>query len=172
MKPQLPLILAILFLPALTPAAEEWSVEIVPTQVKEDGSRHITGDFFVIVANKTSLNLKVWQQRNSWGAYTISLSVKPADGPSFNLEPSAPRFWTWNLPTFTVIEPGKSFVLVASVSKDHKSRLGGFPEKFTDGPATVQAHFTIKEDEDTKRLGVWTGSASSAPETIFIRKPD
>lgn len=172
MKPLLPLILAILSFPTLAHAAEDWSVEIVPTQVKADGSKHITGDFFVITTNKTNRNLRVWQQWNSWGTYTISLSVKPADGPSFNLEPSASRFWTWNQPTFTVIEPGKRFVLVASVTKDHKSRLEGFPEKFSDGPATVQAHFTIKEDEDTKRLGVWTGTVSSAPETISIRKPD
>lgn len=172
MKPLLALILGILSLPLLAHTAEDWSVEIVPTQVKEDGSKHITGDFFVIAVNKTNHNLKVWQQWNSWGTYTISLSVKPADASSFNLEPSASRFWTWNMPTFTVIGPGKSFVLVASVSKDHKSRLEGFPEKFTDGPATVQAHFTIKEDEDAKRLGVWTGTVSSAPETISIRKPD
>ncbi|MBN8709573.1 MAG: hypothetical protein BGO12_20675 [Verrucomicrobia bacterium 61-8] len=172
MKPLLPLILAILSFPTLIRAAEDWSVEIVPTQVKADGTKHITGDFFVITTNRTNRNLRVWQQWNSWGTYTISFSVKPADGPSFNLEPSHTRLWTWNMPSFTIVEPGKSFVLTASISKDRNSRLEGFPEKFSEGPATVQAHFTIKEDEDTKRLGVWTGSASSAPETISIRKPD
>ena len=153
--------------------ADDWSVEIIPSGITKE-AKIIVADFndpyfFVILTNKTDHILKVWKQWCSWGFFTLSFTVKQEDGNSFTLK-RLNGAWTWNYPDATIVYPGKCFVLQATIAKKGSGVFEGFPPKFRDGKTTIQAHFTIKEDAETKKHGVWTGSVSSVPESIDIKK--
>jgi len=153
--------------------ADAWNIELIPSKVTKD-EKIIDADFndpyfFVVLTNKTNQSLKVWRQWCSWGYFTLSFTVKQEDGTSFTLE-RRNGAWTWNYPDETIVHPGKSFVMQVSIAKNSSGVFGGFPDKFRDGKVMLQAHFTIKEDDETKKHGVWTGSVSSTPENVVIRK--
>jgi len=150
---------------------EDWSVEIVPTVItaerniiKADGNDPY---FYVIITNRTDRDLKVWREWNSWGHDSLTFTVWPKEGPAFTLV-KPPAAWLWNGPDSTIVPAGKSFVLQATIEQSETKHFEGFPEGYRGGGATIQAHFTIKEDEESKKRGVWTGRVSSAPMEVNI----
>jgi len=168
-------LLSLLLIAGLTGASAEddWSIEIVPSGVSED-VKIIDADsndpyLFVILTNKTDRKLKVWREWNSWGSGNLTFTAKPEEGSAFTLR-RTPVELSWNMSEATIVEPRMSFVCQASLCKKISGRFEGFPAKFEDGKATIQAHFSIKEDDYTRRYGVWTGSVSSAPMEVLIRK--
>lgn len=164
--------LSFLLIAAITRAsAADWSVEIVPSSItteekiiKADGN---DPHFYVIITNQTDRPLKVWREWNSWGHDSLTFTVQPKEGATFTLA-KPPAAWLWNGPDSTIVPAGKSFVLQATIEPSQSKHFEGFPEGYRGGRATIQAHFAIKEDEETKKRGVWTGRVSSEPMEVYI----
>jgi len=157
-------------------ASDDWSVEIVPSRVSED-AKIIDADpdapFHVILTNKTAEPLRVWNESNALGCYSLIFTVKPAGEGVFPFTLQRPlQAWPAAVPEATVVEPGKSISLQVCIGKaeSEPGKFEGFPRGYRGGKATIQAQFSIRKDEFTKMKWVQPCRVSSAPMEVLIKK--
>ena len=161
---------------ACASAAEDWRVEIVPSRVTDEGKIidvDPTAPFSVILTNMSGESLRVWKESNALGCHSLTFTVKPEgeDGFPFTLERPL-QAWLPAVPEATVVEPGKSITLQASLGtgESEPGKFEGFPKGYPGGKATIQAHFTIRNNEFTKMKWVRACRVSSAPMEVFIKR--
>ena len=115
--------------------------------------------FFVLLTNTGKKPVKLWEEWNSWGYYSLQLEVIGPDGQKHLLKKKPIPFYV-NNPERLVLQPGQSavwdVVLISNVWED----LSWIPEE-REMKAQVKAIYSVKPDEESEINGVWTGRVTS-----------
>jgi len=161
------LILALTFPHSLR--AEDWSLEIVPTDSREEGQTiDTTSPFYVVLTNTSKHDLIVWKEWCSWGYYCLSFTVTLPDGKEFQIK-KYPREWSRNFPDTYIIHPNQHFLWKVNFSS--KAKEWDVPsEVLKQEKVTIQAQFEIPGDFYIKNSKAWVGKVSSPPIQVMLYK--
>lgn len=140
------------------------TVRIVPTQYHEKTGRTISGDFQVVLTNVSDRPVRLWREWCSWGYFSLSFVVTGEDGKSVAVRKKS-RGWDKNYPDATIVPPGDHFVFRVSFD-DAIWQDSPLPERGRSRTVQLKAEYAVESDEQSEKLGVWTGRASS-PEDRF-----
>lgn len=161
--------------------ADDWSLEIVPTDVSHKGDTircdSATPAFFVILTNKSNHDLVIWKEWCSWGWFNLTFEVTRADGRGFTLQKGG-RGWMFNTPDPYLVKPNCHYVWAVTLAKPDWE---GFPKDWKDGElVTFRAIFENKKDSAAGSDKVnnplklppemWIGKVVSEPITVNLFK--
>jgi hypothetical protein len=122
--------------------------------------------FYVVVTNVSQEPIRLWREWCSWGYYNLSFKVTDDTGKTTVVK-KKPREWRKNYPDSTILGPGDHMVF--EVSFDEATWEGApLPEQHKSRRVKMSAVFEIPEDQDTRKMKVWTGKASSPELTYTI----
>lgn len=118
-------------------------------------------NFYVLLTNVSDKPVRLWQEWCSWGYYCLQFEVFEENGAKHLLK-KKPRDFLGNFPDSVELRTGESVVWAVDLLPSEWEDLSWLPK---DGVEHVQmrAIYTVKEDEDSKDYGVWTGQAVSEP---------
>jgi hypothetical protein len=126
------------------------------------------GDHFhVLVRNVSDQSIRLWTDRYSWGYSNLSFEIVGDDGKMTPVR-KKPRGWDKNYPDWLELKPGDTYVLnvnfnVADVWDNPPKASGAKPTQLK-----LRAVYEIEADEQSAKLGVWTGKVQSAVDTYAI----
>ncbi len=128
-----------------------------------------TGDHFhVLVKNVSEAPLRLWSDRYSWGYGNLSFEQIGDDGKVTAIQ-KKPRGWDKNFPDWLELQPGDTYVLVVNFAA---ADIWDKPPTAAPGKKPTQvklrAVFEVGPDEQSIKLGVWTGKIQSAVDTYAI----
>lgn len=119
----------------------------------------------VIVRNRSQRPVAIWDQWNGWGYHTVTLQGSWKDGREIRWTRFGGLSRSQNAPDSIELTPGESYVFdVRLVRTDPKTQSHSWgPVDMKDDYPTVKlrAVFSIKEDEETPKHNVWTGTVVS-----------
>ena len=115
--------------------------------------------FYVLLTNTGRKPLKLWDQWNSWGFFSLQLEVIGPDGQKHLSKKKQIQFLI-NAPTGHVLRPGEAEVWDVELATVAWENLEWIPkqEKLK---TQVRAIYSVVPDEETQSGGVWTGRATS-----------
>ena len=130
------------------------------------------GDHFhVLVTNVSNKPIRLWTDRFSWGYDNLSFELIGADGKVTRIA-KKPRAWWKNYPDWLELEAGGSYVLNMDWSSekgrgiwDNVPTAGG---KERPPLVKLRAVYEVLPDDESRKLGVWTGKTSSPVGTYAI----
>ena len=123
--------------------------------------------FHVLVTNKSSEPLKIWEDWNSWGYFAVSFEMSDNSGASWVVKKRADAIFTRNFPSFVTV-PGNTHVVDVYLG-DGKVWEGVPLKRGQSQTVLVRAVFEIPETNESKQYGVWTGRIESGQvEVTFV----
>jgi hypothetical protein len=124
--------------------------------------------FHVLVRNVSDAPVKLWTDRFSWGYDNLSFDLTDDDAKHLTAT-KQPRGWSKNYPDWLELQPGEEYVLNVNLFAGETWQNVPARPKGT-GPKLVKmrAVYEIKPDDESKRLGVWTGRIQSLEGTYAI----
>lgn len=126
------------------------------------------GDHFhVLVKNASDQPVKLWTDRYSWGYSNLSFEIVGDDGKVTAVR-KKPRGWDKNYPDWLELKPGDTYVLnvnwnAADIWENPPQAGGAKPTLIK-----LRAVYEITPDEQSAKLGVWTGKIQSVVDTYAI----
>lgn len=128
--------------------------------------------FHVLVTNVSDKPVRLWTDRYSWGYDSLSFELLQGDGKVTPII-KKPRGWDKNFPDWLELQPGESYVLnVEFYSARGQAIWENVPSaaEQANKPMLVKlrAVYEIRPDEQSQKLGVWTGKVESPVETYAI----
>jgi hypothetical protein len=126
------------------------------------------GDHFhVLVRNVSDQPIRLWTDRYSWGYSNLSFEIVGDDGKATPVR-KKPRGWDKNYPDWLELKPGDTYVLnvnlnAADVWENPPRASGAKPTQLK-----LRAVYEITPDEQSAKLGVWTGKIQSGVHTYAI----
>jgi len=146
--------------------ASDGSLELtIPIPVNSAGWRHI---FYgvpkgwhlpVLLTNKSTQPINVWEPTNSWGYDALSLEVTPtnSNGPAQSFKHREIMAWTANAPMFSVLKPGESIVFDVDPGDPHWEGVKWGPgDRYR-----IRAIYSVEPTQESNKIGVWTGRIAS-----------
>ena len=125
------------------------------------------GSFPVVVTNTSDKPVKVWREWCSWGYYNLSLRLEIGDKDVELVKP--PRGWGKNYPDAAELAPGES--MVWAVVLDEKSWKDFATLKDQVGRRVrLKVRYHVGPDEDSAKLGVWTGTLQTPNQEYVVEK--
>jgi hypothetical protein len=122
--------------------------------------------FHVIIRNIGETPQRIWDETFSWGYEALSFEVVGDDG-SVSVIRKKEAVFTRNVPAYWIVDSGGSFVF--DVYLGNRKTWDGVPSP---GPsckaARLRAVYAVSPDDESKKLGVWTGRVSSTTERIEL----
>lgn len=108
----------------------------------------------IVLANGSAAPIRIWKEQCSLGYEAFSLEVKSGAEASRIIKPK-PISWRRNLPQYRILKAGEKYAV--DFSSDD------WPGLLTQGKQglEIRAHYTVAQDEDAVRDGVWTGHIQS-----------
>ena len=173
-------ILCVLLLGLHLRADDKIAVTIVPEQseVGPDGTYQAKINYYhsfgVVIANKSSDPVRVWEDWNSWGYYNLTFDVKLANGKVYHLKKKLVDF-TMNFSSHYLIKPSSYYVIYVSFDKEWDA----FPKKLIDElkknkEVLLKAIYTIPndKDKDAEKNKIWTGTVESEWLRVALSWPE
>lgn len=144
------------------------SVRIVPDRAG-DGGRSITlwrpsSRFSVVLTNLSDKPVRLWREWCSWGYFALSFVVNDDAGKATVVK-KAGRGWDKNYPDWTQLDPGDSMVFEVTFGENTWENAP-LPAPGKSLKVRMKAVYEVREDEESKKLNVWTGKVES-PELAF-----
>jgi hypothetical protein len=146
-------------------------VRIVPTKIGEKIGRAIElwrpeQHFYVVVTNVSDEPVRLWREWCSWGYFNLSFVVTDGAGEEVRVT-KRPRGWDKNFPDDSIVPPGGHAVFEVSFDES-VWQDAPLPEAGKSRAVRMRAVYEVKEDDESVKHGVWTGSVSSPDETYTI----
>jgi hypothetical protein len=130
-------------------------------------SLDLNDHFHVLVTNVSDKPLRLWTDQYSWGYENLSFEQILDDGTVIEIRKKA-REWRKNFPDWLELQPGENYVLNVLLSPDvwDNAPIADQPNK----PKLVKlrAIYKVPPDEQSDKLGVWTGKIVSPVGTYSI----
>lgn len=177
----------ILGIPVLNPrrspdaAAKDPAVASAPIEVRiaipehhNQRSLNTTDHFHLLITNRSDSPIRLWSQKYSWGYANLSFEVYDDQEMFVGKIVKKPRDWDKNFPDWLTVAPGESYVLdVSFYSPNANDIWEGIPkrrDRVDSKPQLVKlkAVYEIGPDDESIRLGVWTGRIESTIGTYAI----
>jgi hypothetical protein len=148
--------------------AAQWSVKIVPYSYYDESGPLINfhSPFQVVVTNMSDTKQKLWKEWCSWGYFNISFEVALTDGTKCRITKKM-RDWTRNGPDYLIVEPRNHFVYNVRFADDIWQ---GFPKQMSAQDVKINAVFEVQPDDQSEKLGVWTGRIESENVSVRLHK--
>ena len=132
----------------------------------KSGRRFLAGStgfpVYVIIANQSKEEKRVWQTWNSWGAGMIELEITDTEGGILGVVKNMQKTWTINAPTFNTLPPTDQLIIPIAANKQSAWKLVGKKleelKKEEWHTVRMRAKFTSR---DAEGKGVWNGSVIS-----------
>lgn len=156
-----PSLLISIGVPADTPADNDIPSERIIQRRKD-------AFFYVVVTNLSDKPVRIWKQWCSWGGDSVRFSFRDEMG-NPGLAVSARSTWTVNFPDFYELAPRESGLTLVSFADPQFWK--GFPRPKSNERKKVTMTVTLRidADDETRKLGIWTGEVSSRPmEYVFV----
>ena len=130
------------------------------------------GDHFhVLLTNVSGKPLRLWTDRYSWGYANLSFELVDEAGKVTRIA-KKPRGWSKNYPDWLEVEAGGSYVLsVDWTSEQGRGLWENAPSAMGRERPTlvkIRAVYEVQLDDESRKLGVWTGKVTSPVETYAI----
>ena len=125
--------------------------------------------FHVLVTNVSGTPKRLWTERYSWGYSNLSFELIGKGGTVVKIA-KKPTGWDKNFPDWFELGPGETFVLDVNWFGDNviwdnvPSRGKGSKAKLI----KLRAVYQSAADEESTKLGVWTGKIESTLGTYAI----
>jgi hypothetical protein len=153
--------------------ADILAVRIVPTGYHEKTGRAIevygpSQHFHVVVTNVSDRPVKLWRDWCSWGYFSLSFVATGEDGKPVTVGKKL-REWMKNFPDATIVPPGDHMVFEVALDDD-VWKDPPLPERGQSRTVRLRAVYTIRNDQEAEKFGVWTGRVSSPEETYTLWK--
>lgn len=123
-------------------------------------------EFHVVLTNVSAAPIRLWKEWCSWGYFNLSFELQLGDDkpvPIVKLE----RGWDKNYPDAVEIPPGEHLVLPVRLRGDEWKLEFGKKEAGP-WPARLRAFYDVSPDDESRRLGVWTGRVESAAIDVML----
>ena len=151
------------------------TLTIIPTRYADDvfpndflyggGSRSL---FHVILYNPSDKPLRLFGESYSWGYYGLSFDLTYPDGRVVHSEKKT-RGWDQNFPDFTNIGPKGYYVFEVSLDPDLWTNSVLLEKSGMEGrKCRLRAIYSIRPDEHSVKLGVWTGTIRSEERAYIV----
>ena len=113
--------------------------------------------FPVIVTNTSTEPVRFWQEWCSWGYNALSFELTDKDGKTWIARKVGRQIWRRNFPDCWTLLPKES--LVIDVFFADTEIWEGFPLDREGHPHyyTMRVICSVQAEEDSRKLGVWTG---------------
>jgi hypothetical protein len=130
--------------------------------------RGVDSHFHVVLTNRSDKPLKIWDDNNSWGYYSLSFLLKDSSGREYSAK-RTPANFTRNLPVSLSIQPGRFHVI--DVYFGDMDQWQGFvlPKNGIEA-TTIAATFEINPTPESKTQNVWTGREVSQPQSVEFER--
>jgi hypothetical protein len=154
----------------LRAAEPPFSISIAdPGRPRPFEDRSEASHFHVVIRNISNEAQRIWQERNSWGYYSLSFELADASGKRWVASKRKDMRWSVNGPGFENLGPGE--VAVLEVYFGNGEVWEGFPlQKGKHERVQLKAIFEVGESPESKEYRVWTGHIESKPiEVQFVR---
>jgi len=132
--------------------------------------------FHVVIANKSTGTIKVWEAWNSWGFRNLRFEILDSDdNVVHSITKTTHKVWTVNSPSQTAIKSGQFFVCDVDltnrdwvVCRDDKTcqTFPQFLEMRNERTLRLRAVYEIPKDDKSQQLSTWTGVVRTKPETF------
>lgn len=154
------------------PKNEAISVSIAIPEHHMHRSLNEYDHFHVIVTNKTDKPIRLWTDRFSWGYDNLSFEITGDDGKVTKVT-KKPRGWRKNYPDWLSLGPGESYVLNVDFFSEVGQGIWDNVPKPTKTSTTkrlikLRAVYEVMPDDESRRLGVWSGKVVSPVKTYAI----
>ena len=138
-------------------AADDTSMQLrLPASISNGQQRMLRLEaFHLVITNRSNERMAVWRDWCTWGWFCPTMSIR-LGGTTFDFK-KAVKIWTKNHPDPFYIDSGDHYVLPVNLLSDDWIQPKDF-KPARDVEAVVTATYTIKTDEHTQRLKVWTGT--------------
>jgi len=136
-----------------------------------DGARRVSvgsprRHFHVVLRNTGETPRRIWDDTFSWGYHALSFELVGDDG-SVSMIRKKETVFTRNVPAFWTVNAGEAFLFEVYLG-DRKTWAGVPAVSPTCNTVRLRAVYAVSPDEESRRLGVWTGRASSSTEDIEL----
>lgn len=125
------------------------------------------GSFPVVVTNVSKSPVKLWRDWCSWGYDNVGLVYE--DGDKDVEIRKVPGEWGKNYPDAAEIAPGESMIFTVTLD-DKKWENLKFLADHVNKKVKLRVTYHIKPDEDTAKLGVWTGSLQTSYQEYLVER--
>ncbi|EMJ93152.1 hypothetical protein [Leptospira alstonii] len=117
--------------------------------------------FHVLVKNVSDQEVRIWKDWNSWGYNNISFQIQ-TNRESIRIYKTQDRVWNKNFPDYWSIKPNEFVIL--NVNFDVKTwpklrELNRSNPK--NDQVKIKCIYEVKENVESKKYNVWTGSIES-----------
>ena len=124
--------------------------------------------FHVIVRNISQKPVRLWTDRFSWGYGNLSFE-QVGEGDKIIRIAKKPRAWTKNFPDWLELQAGESYVLDVNLfNADVWENTPAVDPTLKPKVVTLRAIYETRPDEESTKLGVWTGKITSVTEAYAI----
>lgn len=124
--------------------------------------------FHVVVRNVSEKPLRLWTDRYSWGYDNLSFEQTLDDGKTTRITKKE-RGWDKNFPDWLELQPGESYILNVNLfAADIWNDVPTANPKAKPKLVKLRAIYEVQPDDESKKLGVWTGKVASATDTFAI----
>ena len=142
---------------------------IVPISTP-DGQRVIALDryprFHVQLSNRSSQDMRIWKDWNSWGFPNLFLELISGAG-TVDIKRIPLRAIDGDFPDFWVLKPQESILLEVDMST---GEWKGFPDLYGETlAARLRAIYVSKQDMLAQEFGIWTGRVASDPVVVVFQ---
>jgi hypothetical protein len=153
-------------------AKEAISVSIAIPEHHMHRSLNEYDHFHVLVTNNSEKPIRLWTDRFSWGYDNLSFEIIGDEGKVTKVS-KKPREWTKNFPEWLSLGPGESYVLNVDFYSERGQAIWNNAPKPTKGGSAkrlirMRAVYEVTPDDESGKLGVWTGKVVSAVRTYAI----
>ncbi len=128
----------------------------LPASTSSDKTKSLRLDaFHLVITNHSNERMAVWSDWCSWGWFCPTITIQ-VGGNTFDFKKTVKNWWA-NSPDPFYFDPGDHYVLPINLFSDDWIQ----PKGFTPGVyerAVITASYTIKPDQHTQKLKVWTGT--------------
>ncbi len=149
------------------------SVTIAIPQHHNHRSLNTTDHIHVLITNTSDEPIRLWSDRYSWGYSNLSFEIIDEGGMAVGKVSKKSRGWNKNFPDWLQIGPGESYVLNVDLFSEQGRKIwDGVPKPIgvSAKPYLVKLRsvYEVKPDEQSRKIGVWTGKIKSSVGTYAI----
>lgn len=114
----------------------------------------------VLLFNRSSQEVRIWELENSWGWYSFSFELKRESDPDAHRIVRKPRDWTKNGPTFQTLPPGSSREIAFCID-DGWWEVSEDLKRLQDEPILIRCRYEVGPSQEAEEYCVFVGTVSS-----------
>lgn len=114
----------------------------------------------VVVANRSTKEVRVWREWCSWGWFQLSFEVR-IDDDRVVLVRKKERGWDKNFPDFWTLAPGEPLVLTANLLDAEAWKWSSPAARLRGKTMEVRAVFMSADDDEAEEMGAFHGEILS-----------